>query len=184
MNDIWLERYGSLFSKEINFVSIRHSWKKWEPKHRKVFRAKLQKITAHSTLYTSQPIPLKLQPNLRPISGPSTIGPTMYEACSSCLFISPTCTFCFSSLQHANVTAPHAPTAAFSPSPDSMLLCHAKPFSTPAPAHAARHPPPVTAPAADHPCCCCHCPCWPCNSSYCPCLHLLSITWSSPPIWL
>ena len=34
--------------------------------------------------------PLQLQPNLRPISGPSTIGPTMYEACSSCLFF-PAC---------------------------------------------------------------------------------------------
>ena len=79
--------------------------------------------------------------------------------------------FCFS---HTN---------AFSLSEPTCLVSFAH---TQAPAHAARHPPPVTAPVADNPCCCCccHCPCWSCNSSYCPCLHLLSIKWSSPPIWL
>ena len=48
MRHIWLERYGSIFFKEINFVPIQNLWKKWGLNHQRVFKAKLQKTTTHS----------------------------------------------------------------------------------------------------------------------------------------
>ena len=52
-----MERYRSLFFEEINFAPIQHSWKIWEPKHQRVFRAKLQ-----NSLYPFRPSPLPLTP--------------------------------------------------------------------------------------------------------------------------
>ena len=73
MRYIWLERYGSLFFEEINFVKILHSWKKWEPKHRRVFGSE-----AADSLYPFRPSPLpstpaQSQPNSSPFLSPIQI---------------------------------------------------------------------------------------------------------------
>ena len=70
MSHIWLERYGSLFSEEINFALIRHSWKKWGLKHRRVFGSE-----AADNLYPFRPNPLpstptQSQPNSIPFLSP------------------------------------------------------------------------------------------------------------------
>ena len=77
MSYIWLERYRIIFSEEINFAPIRHFWKKWEPKHRRMFRAKLQETTAHSApLHLLGPFPSTQAHSfeIRPISA-HPIGP-------------------------------------------------------------------------------------------------------------
>ena len=148
MSHIWLERYGSLFSEEINFAPIRHSWKKWGLKHRRVFGSE-----AADNLYPFRPNPLpstptQSQPNSIPFLSPiqvwieAQVRPTWPKEHQTLsfffflLFFPPLAvsSYCFSAIPrlhqllfratpfpHANVTA--APAFFLPPASYHLLSC-------------------------------------------------------------
>ena len=119
MYHIWMERYLSLFSLEIDLASIRHFWKKWGPKHRRVSEAKLQTATVHCVQFTSQAHFLQPRPNSSP-TWPTSLPPAHLLQLPSPLALP---------LAHHFPFFPHFPLSPYLPITSHFLLpCYQPPF--------------------------------------------------------